>query len=466
MKDFFIRELNKRGYQIDSEALSKIALANSWYQNRYIKGFHDAYTISGVRYDLERMNFAKRLCADDANLIEIVEINAQTNEDENRYVLDVLEKNNFKKMYRKQIEQLSALGTVGVYLNIKNAEIDEETNEVVDIGEIRIQYCDCLNIVPLTVENDEITEVAFLKQKIKKGINELYNMVIFTLNDEGNYDAEVVYFDERGNEKKELHEFLNFGEVKPFAILRNAENNNLRMKGYGYPKLWSAIPNLKILDLSYTMWRRDLEKSDKIVLINQKLATRDDEGNIIPPSKEMKKIFVQVGQDKLPEDGSLYQEYNPSVRIEQVRESLELALSFLSMSFGYGTKKYTFENGRILTATEYIGERQDLLQEVNKQRECSKKYIEDIVNAIRWFTNNLSKEKTLNAKDEIKVDFDDTYVEDKTAVAKQMREDSLAFGVETLTLWYFMKQYNLSEKEAKNLMKEMPSKDDGTNLEE
>lgn len=33
---------------------------------------------------------------------------------------------------------------------------------------------------------------------------------------------------------------------------------------------------------------------------------------------------------------------------------------------GHGTKKYSFENGQITTATEYIGERQDQMQELNE----------------------------------------------------------------------------------------------------
>ena len=40
------------------------------------------------------------------------------------------------------------------------------------------------------------------------------------------------------------------------------------------------------------------------------------------------------------------------------------------MQFGYGTKKYTFENGQIKTATEYIGAKQDAMQELNKKIEA------------------------------------------------------------------------------------------------
>lgn len=52
----------------------------------------------------------------------------------------------------------------------------------------------------------------------------------------------------------------------------------------------------------------------------------------------MKNVFVQVGADKLPQQDTLYQEYNPTVRIDNVKNSLETALSLLSMNYGFGTK--------------------------------------------------------------------------------------------------------------------------------
>lgn len=78
---------------------------------------------------------------------------------------------------------------------------------------------------------------------------------------------------------------------------------------------------------------------------------------------------------------------NPEIRVEQITKAIELALSLLSMSFGYGTKKYSFENGQIKTATEYFGERQDAMQELGKQRQVATEYIQDICRAVMWFSN-------------------------------------------------------------------------------
>src|SRR5699024_2124530 len=108
------------------------------------------------------------------------------------------------------------------------------------------------------------------------------------------------------------------------------------------------------------------------------------------PSDECRKIFLQVDGNSLPQENQLVQEYNPIIRIDEVEKSMELALSMLSLSFGYGTRKYTFEDGKIVTATEYIGSRQDMLQEVNKQRYEAIQYIQGIVEAIRYFSKELN----------------------------------------------------------------------------
>ena len=110
--------------------------------------------------------------------------------------------------------------------------------------------------------------------------------------------------------------------------------------------------------------KQRLEFGDKLLLINELLATvKKDEDGKPQMTAEQKKLFILLGE-KLPDQKSLIQEYNPEIRTGQIREAMELALSLLSMMFGYGTKKYTFENTQIQTATQYIGERQDEMERV------------------------------------------------------------------------------------------------------
>ena len=159
-------------------------------------------------------------------------------------------------------------------------------------------------------------------------------------------------------------------------------------------------------------------------------------------------MFVLLGE-KLPDANTLIKEYNPEIRVEQITKAFELVLSLLSMSFGYGTKKYTFENGKITTATEYIGEKQDCMQELNKQRNNAKDYIADIVHAAMWFSNTFN-ETAYDVEEELSIEFDDSYIEDKVAKLESMRADALSFSeIPILKVRYFMEKYNIPEEEAK-----------------
>ena len=274
------------------------------------------------------------------------------------------------------------------------------------------------------------------------------------------YTAETHVFDDKGNEIKDMETIVQLGEVKPFAVMHNAEVNNLDdMTGYGLPKLWDAIPALKVVDLCYNVLFSDLDKAEKIILVNELLCEFDENGKP-KMTPEQKKLFVLVGE-KLPDpqDKALIQEYNPEIRIDQVTKAFELALSLLSMSFGYGTKKYSFENGQITTATEYVGERQDQMQELNRQRQEAIRYIQDICRAVMWFANTFQG-KSFNLDQEILVDFDDSYITDREAELERKRNDALSFDIPELTVWYLMDAYSLTEEEARAMVEAKQQEED------
>ncbi len=449
--------LNKKGYDVNDKALTIIHACDDWYANRLISDFHKRKTINGIPYELTRLNFAKRCCSDDANLCEVLEINAGEGKQAD-FVKSVLERSNFNTQYRKQLEKTSADGTVACYIRLDNATIMDDLS--VRDGDIKLNYVEADAFIPLTVENDIVTEAAFSGNVLVKGRKQT-TLVLFLLGESNLYTAETHVFNDRGDEITEKQTIVQLGEVKPFAVMRVAEVNNLdNMEGYGLPKLWSAIPALKVVDLCYSVLFSDLDKSEKILLINELLCTFDENGEpeLTP---EQKKLFVFTGE-KLPEEKGLIQEYNPEIRVEQITKTFELALSLLSMSFGYGTKKYSFENGQIKTATEYFGERQDAMQELGKQRQVAIEYIEDICRAVMWFSNTYHG-TAYDLDAEIAIGFDDSYVTDKASELERKRNDALAFDIPQLTIMYLMDAYNLTEDQAKELME---SKEEETEPEE
>ena len=439
---------------MNNDALSIISICDDWYANRVIEDFHKRKNLNNVEFELSRMNFAKRCCADDANLCEIISVAPEKESASQEFIDKLLSENRFDVRYREQLEKTSATGTVGAYIYLKNAEYLKASDETVSVrgGEIRINYVDADCIIPLTVENGLVTECAFSATNIVKG-KEKTTLVIFTL-DNDRYKAETVIFDEKGQKVDAESSEIQLGDVKPFSVMMNAEVNNIdNMVGYGLPKIYNNIPFFKALDLCYNVLFSDLSKADKIVLINELLCEIRDKDGKPTLTPQQKEIFVMLGE-KLPDEKSLVQEYNPEIRVEQITKTFELVLSLISMTFGYGSKKYTFENGQIKTATEYIGTKQDSMQELNKQRKQASDYIEDIIHAAIWFSNQFSG-TSYNADEALSIEFDDSYVEDKQTKLESMRADAVTFqDIPWLTFMYIKTKYNLSDEEAQKYINE------------
>ncbi len=376
-----------------------------------------------------------------------MEINASKNKEQYDYVKEILGNSNFDTMYRRQLERVSANGTAACYIRLDNTQF--LSNGYTSGGKIKLNYVDADGYIPLTVENGVITEAAFSGSDLVKGKKQT-TLVIFRL-EEGKYKSETHVFDGFGKELEELSLEVNLGDVKPFAVMRTAEVNNLDdMEGYGLPKVLNAIPFFEGIDLCYNILFGDLDKGEKLVLVNELLCKFDKNGKPITPNEQIKKTFVLLGQ-KLPQDKEVYHEYNPEIRVEQITKVFELLLSLLSMSFGYGSKKYTFENGQITTATEYIGQRQDQMQELNRQRFEARQYITDIVKAVLWYSNTFLH-MTWNIDEDITIDFDDSYITDKEAELERKRNDAMSFDIPQLKIWYLMDAYNLTEAEAAKLV--------------
>jgi hypothetical protein len=447
--------LSQKGYPVNEEALDVIELCDSWYKNEEIDKFHKRKNLNNKTIHLTRMNFAKRCCADDANLCEIVSVAPEKKSTAQEFILQFLSNNRFDVQYRKQLEKTSATGTVGAYISLKNAEFVKGKNNIISVkgGRIKINYCDADCILPLTVEDDYVTECAFCSTNKVRG-KEQTTLVVFLLKN-GKYEAETIVFDKEGQAVAESSSILQLGEVKPFAIMTNAEVNNLdNMEGYGLPKIYNSICFFKAVDLCFNILYGDLDKGEKIVFINELLSclriNEDGESELTPQQKD---LFILLGE-KLPQQDSIIKEYNPEIRVEQITKAFELVLSLLSMQFGYGTKKYTFENGKVTTATEYIGTKQDAMQELNKQRKNASDYISDIIHAAMWFSNQFHGTK-YNLVEELSIEFDDSYVEDKQAKLESMRADAVTFSdIPWLTFMYIKTKYNLSDEEAEKYINE------------
>lgn len=451
--------LRRLGYTLQESAQGIIRECESWYRNNEVTK-HRRETVQGEKYTMFHMGFGKRVCSDDASLCEVLEVNAgDADTAQFDAVNALLEANRFLPQFRRQLELCAALGTEACYVRQAGADVLEASDGTQSLkgGETELVYVDATGFFPLTVRNGEVLEAAFVGADLTNG-KESTTLVICTLVHGSNrYQYRTVTFDEQGAVVSD--DAVELGEVKPFAVLRTSAVNHIPgMRGYGLPKLSETIPILLSLDMVFTAMFGDIDESEKITIINEALCGFEKNGDPIPPSKQMKKRFIILG-DKLPEKNTFVHEIVPTLRVKEFTELLELLLSLLSMQFGYGMRKYRFENGQITTATEYAGERQDQMQELNKQREIARKYIADIVRAALWFQNTFGG-TSWDIDVPVLVEFDDSYVTDRKSELEDMRDDVLAgIGGDNVLSLYLQQRYNLTEDEATEWIRGAPKEE-------
>lgn len=450
------RYLTTLGYKLPVVAYQIIAQCDDWYRAK-VTDAHRRQTVQGAHYTLERMGFAARAAADDANLCEVVEVNP--GEQAYDTVRGILKKNRFDSQFRKQLELCSAEGTAACYVRLEDADVYDDGT--LRGGEIRLNYVEAARYIPLRVVNGQVIEAAFYGTETTPPGVTLTTLVMYTLTKETpgapeitpkvkRYACTVRVFDDQGKLIPERSQDVLLGTVKPFAVLQTAMANPIEnMEGFGYPKIYPTIPILACLDAGFTALKGDIETSEKLTLINEALCKFDDAGRPIPPNEQMKRRFVSLGE-KMPQEGSLVHEITPDVRIEKFRDVMELLFGLLSQSFGYGSKKYSLDKSAnvVQTATQYVGERQDMLLELNRQRQEAREYITDIVHAILYFVNAYQG-GSYDTEGDVLVDFDDSLVNDRETELAGMRSDILAgIGGAYVRQQYLMKRYNLDEKEA------------------
>ena len=446
-----VREyLVKRGYEVNDNAYSIISASDEWYRAKETEA-HKRMTVQGQHYSLLRMGFDRRMAADDANLCEVIEINAGgDNNAQYEFVRDVLADNRFDTQYRTQLELTAAEGTTACYVWMDGVQLNEDNTVMQGSGRIRLNYVEARGYIPLTVENGDVLEAAFWGEDYI-GTEKHTTLVIYTLDKvSGVYMQDVVVFDKDGQQIPERAQSAQLGNVRPFAVMRTAQANTFEdMQGFGYPKLYNVIPVLLTLDAAFTAFAGDIDTADKIVLINEQLCKFDENGKPITPNEQMKRRFVMLGE-KLPDQKDLVHEIVPQVRVDSFRESIETLLSLLTQQFGYGSRKYTLDkdSGALMTATQYVGERQDMLMELNRQRFEAHEYIRGIVRAILWFSNAFGG-TAWDIDADVLVEFDDSYITSKAEQLEDMRNDILSgIGGAYVRKQYLMQKYNLTEEEA------------------
>ena len=345
----------------------------------------------------------------------------------------------------------SGTGAFEVYVRkmVMNDDSESENyGNLINGTSIGINYLSAEQIIPISYENAILREAAFVSERQVSG--KTVNLVsVHILNENGTYDIESFYLDENGAyiEKEGYGHIVHTGSPIPwFSLIRKSGVNIFDYDSpFGVSIISGAEDVLRGLDCAFDNFITDFKLGRKMVLMSSSMFNTDENGHIQAPQEAEEQLFINAGDKIL--DGGMYQEYNPSLRVAENAAGVQKMLDLFSMRIGLGAKRYVMEGSQIntTTATQWVGERQEMIQNANKEMICIEKALKEVTRAILWIGKNILGEH-VNPDAQITIIADDSYIIDADTERAQWQAD-LQMGIRSKTE-FRMHFYGESEEEA------------------
>ncbi|MCH5349205.1 MAG: hypothetical protein J1E40_07770 [Oscillospiraceae bacterium] len=461
----------KFGCCLSADYYNKINEWRLWWIGFY-EPFHRISFENGESYktkDMYTMKMAKKICEDWASIL----INDKTSiKLDDKYSADflmgdtenggVFGSNNFWEEANGLMERMMWSGTAAVVIRLKNVSVDRK-GKIIPSPEAKIDlnYIDADMIIPMSCDNGIITEAAFCSELYLHGSKKIY-LEIHRL-DGREYVIENHLFnaDRFGGSLKEdmlpegIPPIIKTGSEKPwFSICRPAIVNPFpESNGLGCSIFYNAIDNLKGADLAYNNFNSDIWLGQKKVFLSKSLMSELSGEKKISPDEVNQQLFYYISETI--DDGTgkpLVQEHNPELRVEENIAAVQAQLDLISFKVGFGTKHYQFNTSHAVTATQYIGDKQDMIQNAHKHFIHVEGFLHRLVKTILQIGCKYI-DRQIDPDSRISVVFDQSPFIDENSERERDRQDVLN-GI--LAPWeYRMKWFGESEEEARAVVSEI-----------
>lgn len=455
-----IKYLIKLGYNPQTDYYKNIDNWEEWYRN-YVKKFHEYHDEDGTKRQLYRLNMAKRGCEDWSSILytekDVMTCDDATNQ---KYLDEQLERLKFDDVIPKNIENACWSGTVGTITRVKNAIVENGELKADEKTEYDLINVTAERVIPLLIEHEEIIDVAFVS-KITEDDTNIYYIEIHELKEDG-YVIRNIFINEKGEEverKGVIKEYSTHSNIPLFSLLEPQIVNNIKdNNGLGISIFGNAIDQLKDCDIEYNNFVMDAYLGGKKIFYNKSLVKyntatyTDKDGNrvvqeipVYPDDLTKQQFRVLDGDLSNANENTLIHEYNPDLRAEDGEKRINMALNLYSFAIGLGKGYYRFENGTVVTATQYLGENKDLVGNAKKHRRALNSYTVGIARAILLLGRILFNENT-NENDNIQLTNKDGFLVSDEELQEQYRQDFQAGLMSKKT--YLMKARGMTEEQA------------------
>lgn len=454
--------LNKKGFMVSNDYYSHIEKwKNIW------KGQGDWLSVKTTNendYELFSLNIAKRSCEDFASNLtsESYEINSSESND---LINDMIKSHNIMGMLPLNIEKMAYTGTIATIVSVKGALVINGELTRNEDTKVKVTTVDAQHIIPLKLENGKIVDACFVSSYKKIINNETKTFSYLELHQlqKKGYQITNVFLNDEGKKIQEegiQNTYNTLSNVPLFSICKVNKLATLpNDMGLGASIYSEAIKQLRIIDLTYNNFGTDFKLGQKLLIVNRKLTqeqivetpmgdgTVKKEKKITYPENINKQLFVESGDSLINKDDVYMHEYNPDLRVGDNKEGTQFAIDIYSFMVGFGTKYYQFDSsGGVTTATQYNGERQDLVSNGVKNRKAVKNYLIGVIRALLLIEKMLGEQVDENI--EINIPDVDNFLEDDEMVLQRGRTEVSQGLMSKYT--YLTKYKKLTPEEAQN----------------
>ena len=350
-----------------------------------------------------------------------------------------------------------------------------------DRKKVRIRHYDARMVIPLTWDEDGVTECAFVTRAFYRGkaVDQLQMHLkggvgfsaelspsspstpspecangAFTVDSEGAYRIVTVFFDKDGNELSPMGiaseydtgcPFPTFGIVKPAVT-----NTRVDMSPYGQSVFADAVDAVQAVDLTFDALINEVDVSKMRVFLSDVLFDREKTGDkaiSIPFGKQDCTVFRKVMSTE-----DMVQEFAPALRTSSQVEAFRIALQMLGDLTGFGISYFDIEDSRgfIKTATEVSSDNSALMRNIRRHENALEGAITDIARAVMCVSRGFGE--SIPEEGSVRVQYDDSIIQDTAA---EKAQDMAEVGI-TLAPWeYRARWYGEDEATARKLAAEI-----------
>ena len=438
------------GYECDKSMQATVldwwawyTAADSWYDNETV--------IDGRRYKAKRhtLHPARRVCREWASAIldddgtrftvnGSAEGEAQVSNEQQDALDQWVSETRFVPTAQRCLERAFGTGTgaLALWFDVKQETVD-----------IRARRYDARMILPLSWDDDGITECAFCTQAQVQGKGRVQQLQMHIIGDDGNYHIITKLFkdDKPVIDDSILDDFNTQTDRPTFAILKPAIDNVYADSTYmGQSVFADAIDGIKGVDNAYDSMEREIDATKVKVFMSDDLfdVRYDESGQPVPVPMSPENMVIR----KIATNGSkeMIEVFSPDIRIDPLVTALNIALAELGDLTGFGANYFRFDkDGGMKTAREVSSDNSAFARNIAKHENDLKPQLENLLGCLLdcMAIHNGGTPKGAM----VTVDFDDSIISD-TEAEKNMFMAEIGAGVRAP--WEYRKHF-LGEDDTK-----------------